>query len=74
MILVHPSLLPLIQTRVNLNGIDKFTALGLRKAVLYFGGNPGAIIGQPWFVFMQHPNRQSDKFIGGLVGVPRLLE
>jgi hypothetical protein len=52
MILVHPSLLPLIQTRVNLNGIDKFTAFGLRKAVLYFGSDVGAIVGQPLFVFM----------------------
>src|SRR5580658_9790104 len=67
-ILIHPSLFAFVQVCTNLDGIKEFTAFGLRKAALNFGGNIGTIIGQPLFLCMEQPNGLSDEFIGGLVG------
>jgi len=60
--------MPMAQQAECFLAIHQLTALGLRKAMLDFGGDIGAILSQPSFVFMQHLNRLSDKIIGGLVG------
>jgi hypothetical protein len=49
--------MPLAQSAKCFLAIHQFTAFGLRKAMLNFRGNIGAIICQPSLVFMQHLNR-----------------
>jgi hypothetical protein len=60
--------MPLAQLAECFLAIHQFATFGLRIAVFDLGGDIGAILGQPSFVFMQHLNRLSDEFIGGLVG------
>jgi hypothetical protein len=60
--------MPLAQLSKSFLAIHQFTAFGLRKAVLNFGGNIGPIISQPLFLLMEQPDGLGDEFIGGLVG------
>ena len=60
--------MPLAQLAKCFVAIHQFATLGLRKALLNFGGDIGAIFSQPSFVRMQHLHRLSDVLIGGLVG------
>ncbi len=60
--------MPVAQLAECFLAVHQFAAFGLRVAMLDFGGDIGAILSQPLFVFMEHVNRLSDKIIGGLVG------
>ena len=59
--------MPLAQLSKCFLAIHQFTVFRLAKTMLNLVGNIAAIIGQPLFVFMQHLNCLSDKFIDGLV-------
>jgi hypothetical protein len=61
-------IMPLAQSAECFLAIHQFAAFGLRIAVFDLCADISAILSQPLLVFMQHLNRLSDKFIGGLVG------